>query len=128
MKTALAESLGTQQLYGIALAARLPLTIVAVDCRLRKVLDLTAETILHKLHITREKLQRCRWRESMEKGRESLTHAMGRIAFEQTLEGLVVPSARVRKGKNLIVFPQNLQKGSSLSIQNVEKLLQKNPS
>jgi hypothetical protein len=30
--------------------------------------------------------------------------------------------AQARKDKNLVVFPQNLQKGSSLAIQNAEKL------
>ena len=38
MKTAVAESLGTQQLYGIAVAARLPLTLVAIDVRLQELM------------------------------------------------------------------------------------------
>jgi hypothetical protein len=41
VKTAVAESLGTQQQYGIAVAARLPLTLVAIDVRLQELIDLT---------------------------------------------------------------------------------------
>jgi hypothetical protein len=59
----------------------------------------------------------------MDKGREALTQAIGRIAFEAGLEALFVPSAQARKGKNLVVVLDNLQKTSSLTIQNVGKLL-----
>ena len=58
----------------------------------------------------------------MNQGREALTQAVGRIAFQMGLEGSVVPSPQVRKGKNLIVFPTNLRKKSSLVIQNAEEL------
>jgi RES domain-containing protein len=123
VKTAVAESLGTQKQYGIAVDERLPLTLVAIDVSLQKLLDLTDESVLRELDMTRQRLLRCRWRESMHKGREALTQAIGRIAFEAGLEGLFVPSAQARKGKNLVVFPDNLQKASSLTIQNVAKLL-----
>jgi RES domain-containing protein len=122
VKTAMAESLGTQQLYGIALTARFPLTIVAIDVRLNRLIDLADVRVLVDLGLTRQKLLRCRWRQSMDKGREALTQALGRVAFEAGLEGLFVPSAQTRKGSNLIVFPDNLQKGSTLAIQNAEKL------
>ncbi len=39
VKTAVAESLGTQQQYGIAVAVRLPLTLVAIDVRLQELID-----------------------------------------------------------------------------------------
>ncbi len=58
----------------------------------------------------------------MDKGRQALTQTLGRIVFEEGLEGLLVPSAQARKGKNLLVFPENLQRGSSLTIQNADKL------
>lgn len=126
VKTALAESLGTQQQYGIAVAARLPLMLVAIDVNLQRLIDLTDENVLAELELTRQRLLRCRWRESMEKDREALTQAIGRIAFETGLEGFFAPSAQARKGKNLVVFPENLQKASSLTIQNVGKLLPAN--
>jgi RES domain-containing protein len=113
------ESLGTQQQYGIAVDARLPLTLVAIDVSLQKLIDMTDDSVLHELDLTRQRLLRCRWRENMDKGHEALTQAIGRIAFEAGLEALFVPSAQVRKGKNLVVFLDNLQKASSLTIQNV---------
>jgi RES domain-containing protein len=123
VKTAVAESLGTQQQYGIAVDAQLPLTLVAIDVILQKMIDLTDDTILRELGLTRQRLLRCPWRESMDKGREALTQAIGRLAFEAGLEALFVPSAQARKGKNLVVFPDSLHKTSSLTIQNVGKLL-----
>lgn len=122
IKTALDESLGTQKSYGIAAAARLPLTLVAIDVQLESVIDLTDEKILAALGLTRQRLLRCRWRQNMDAGREALTQAVGRIAFEAGLEGLVVPSAQARKGQNLVIFPSNLQTSSSLTIQNVQEL------
>jgi RES domain-containing protein len=123
VKTAVVESLGTQLQYGIAVDARLPLTLVAIDVSLQKLIDLTDDSTLRELDLTRQRLVRCRWKENMDKGREALTQAIGRIAFEAGLEALLVPSAQARKGKNLVVFADNLQKGSSLTIQNVGKLL-----
>ena len=122
VETALAECLGTRQHYGVVLAERLPITLVAIDVQLHKLIDLIDESVLVALDMTRQRLLRCRWRESMEKGCEALTQAIGRIAFEEGLEGLLVPSAQVRKGKNLVVFPDNLYRRSSLSIRNAEKL------
>jgi RES domain-containing protein len=122
VKTALAESLGTQQQYGVSVAARLPLTLVAISVRLQRLIDLTDDHVLGELNLTRQNLLRCRWRESMDKRREALTQAVGRIAFEAGLEGLLVPSAQVRKSKNLVVFPENLHKHSYLKIQNLDKL------
>jgi RES domain-containing protein len=121
-QTALAESLGIQHAYGIPDADRLPLALVAVDCRLQAVLDLTDRVTLGELALTRRRLLRCRWRASMERGREALTQAVGRVAHAAGLEALVVSSAVRRKGKNLIVFPGRLRRGSSLAIRNVDKL------
>src|ERR1022692_2420874 len=72
VRTAVAESLGTQQQYGIAVAARLPLTLVAIDVSLQKLHDLTDDSILRELDLTRQRLLRCRWRENMDKGREAI--------------------------------------------------------
>jgi len=120
--TAVAEALGTRRHYAIGVESRLPLTLVAIDVRLEGLIDLTDELVLAHLELTRRKLSRCRWRESMNKAREALTQTIGRIAFEQGLEGLLVPSAQVRQRRNLIVFPANLQRHSLVTIQNAHKL------
>src|SRR5947199_8253710 len=39
VKTAVVESLGTQQRYGIAVDARLPLPLVAIDVSVQKLID-----------------------------------------------------------------------------------------
>ena len=120
--TALAESLGTQQRYGIPSLDCLPLVLVAIDCRLQAILDLTDRAILEFLELSTRRLNQCHWWTSMEKGKESLTQAVGRAAFAANLEGLLIPSAQKRRAKNLIVFPVRLTQGSLLRIQNVGKL------
>lgn len=120
---ALAESLGTQSHYGIGAADRLPLVLVALDVSLRRVLDLTRESILVALNLSRQRLVRCRWRAAMDRGQEALTQSVGRVAFEAAaLEGMLVPSAQARGGTNLIVFPDRLRKSSVFAIRGVEEL------
>jgi RES domain-containing protein len=87
VKTAVAESLGTQQQYGIAVAARLPLTLVAIDVRLQELIDLADEDILAEMNLKRQKLLRCRWRESIAKGRELVAAALQTRFICKSLEG-----------------------------------------
>jgi RES domain-containing protein len=122
VNTAVSENLGMQGLYGVAVDARLPIVLVAIDVQLQQLLNLTHESVLAEMNLTRRRLLRGSWRNTMQKGYEALTQALGRCAFEEGLEGLLVPSAQARKGVNLVVFTENLQEGSALTIQNVEKL------
>jgi RES domain-containing protein len=122
IQTAVAESLGTQQHYGLDVDARLPLTLVAIAVRLQRLVDLTDESVLVELQLTRRQLTQCRWREALVHGREALTQAIGRTAFEAGIEGLLVPSAQSRNARNLVVFPDNLERAGSIAIKNVEKL------
>ena len=62
------------------------------------------------------------WREEQAAGREALTQALGRLAYELGWEALVVPSAARRGGVNLIIFPDNLTLGSAIEIVNVGEL------
>jgi len=48
------------------------------------------------------------WREERANGREALTQAIGRATYEAGYEGLLVPSAAIPNGVNLVVFPENL--------------------
>jgi len=50
------------------------------------------------------------------------TQAIGRGCYEAGFEGIVVPSARNPRGKNIVVFPKNLSKASKLQIIAVEDL------
>ena len=47
------------------------------------------------------------WREEQNIGREALTQAIGRLAYDLDIQALLVPSAARRSGSNLIVFPAN---------------------
>ena len=62
------------------------------------------------------------WREEQKAGREALTQALGRIGHELGWEAFLVPSAARRGGVNLIIFPANLSRRSSLEIINVGDL------
>jgi hypothetical protein len=48
--------------------------------------------------------------------------AIGRIAWEEKLEGMLVPSARELDGTNLALFPGRRRKGSSWRIQGARDL------
>lgn len=47
--------------------------------------------------------------------------SIGRLAYELGYEGLLVPSARLKGEKNLVIFARNLPNGA-LKVQNVGKL------
>jgi hypothetical protein len=52
-----------------------------------------------------------------------LTQAIGRLAYNAELEGLLVPSAARKGGVNLIVFPANVEPpGSWIKIVNKGQL------
>src|SRR5262245_58908035 len=46
VKTAIAENLGTQRQYHLRVDDRLPMTLVAIDVELNKMLDITDESVL----------------------------------------------------------------------------------
>ena len=48
-----------------------------------------------------------------------LSQALGRLAWALGLEGLLVPSAVVRRGLNLVVFPENLRPSSRLEARGI---------
>ncbi len=120
--TALAESLGTQSFYEIPFQKSLPLVMVAVEVKLKSVLDLTLRIVRRRLELSEALLTRFDWRKSQEKGREALTQTLGRLAWEHQWEGLIVPSARIKKRNNLVIFSKRLLPGSSMAILNKDKL------
>jgi hypothetical protein len=63
------------------------------------------------------------WRQRQKEGREALTQAIGRLAYEANLEGILVPSAACATGSNLVLFPANFDPPKSwLRIINKEDL------
>jgi RES domain-containing protein len=78
----IAETLGLPGVFGFDPAERLPLTLVAVETQLEAVLDFTDARVRHALAVTLSTMNTCDWRNENAAGREAITQAMGRAAFE----------------------------------------------
>jgi RES domain-containing protein len=121
--TAVDEALAHFVHYGLSVAKAMPRVIVALEARLRRVLDLTDGAVRHRLGVSEQRLLDEPWRDEQKIGREALTQAIGRLAFDADWEGLQVPSAARKGGVNLIIFPANLDApGSWLTIINKAEL------
>ena len=94
----------------------LPQTRVAFQVKLHALLDLTDPAVLKTLGVKRADLLQCEWQTEQNAGREPLTQALSRAAFETLGEGLIVPSARLINGVNLVVFPAHLHPASTLTV------------
>jgi hypothetical protein len=56
------------------------------------------------------------WQKINTGGFENLSQALGRAVWQCGFEGLIAPSARDKRGRTLIWFPDHLQSGSFVSI------------
>ncbi len=120
-ETALAEYLAQHRFYGWPVSSAMPYVSVGIRVTLRSVLDLTAGPVRKSLGVSLARMRDDGWRKA--EARESLTQAIGRLAFEAGTEALVVPSSADRKGANLVVLPGNLRApGSRLRIVNRDQL------
>jgi hypothetical protein len=62
------------------------------------------------------------WWLLQDQGREALTQAVGRLARDAGLVGLIVPSAARARGANVVVFPDRLVPADRLAIVNADRL------
>jgi RES domain-containing protein len=108
LHTALAEAFAHHRYYGFAVEKALPRVLVSIQVRLQRVLKLTDRRVSRTLGITRGQLVGEDWRACNRGGKEALTQAVGRLAWDAGWEGLVLPSAANPDGMNLVVFPGNL--------------------
>ena len=115
-ETAIAEALSHFRYYAIPEADAMPRVLVALEASLAALADLTDGRARRALRVSRRRMRGDGWRRAAEQGRESLTQAIGRAAFEAELEGLLVPSAADRRGTNLVVFPARLRAASRLAV------------
>jgi|SRR5262245_174539 len=123
VETALAESLAHFRHFCLPVARALPRVLVALEARARRVLDLSDGAVRRTLGVSDRRLLREPWREENRRRREAMTQAIGRLAYRAELEGLLVPSAAHVSGRNLILFPANLDgRGSWIRIVNKEDL------
>jgi RES domain-containing protein len=118
--TALAETKANHVYYGLDPADALPRTIVTVDVKLAKVLDLTDGAIRKTLGVSATRMRGDDWRKLSRRGAESLTQAIGRAAYDGGLEALIVPACD--GGRNVVWFPGNFRGTSKATIRNAGKL------
>lgn len=119
---AVAESRATADYARVPLPFRKPRLLVAIELSLQAVVDLTTSEALRKLEVGAEELRAEDWRKVQEQGVESFTQAIGRAVFASGGEALIVPSARVNGGVNVVFFPENQRNTSRVTVLEAEKL------
>lgn len=121
-ETAMSEALANYREFGIPLSQAMPLVFVAVAVESQAVLDFTDPAMQRVLGITTRRMVNTPWQRQQERGDEALTQCLGRLAWEASLEGILVPSARVKGATNIVLFPNRRRKGSSWKIQRSRSL------
>lgn len=106
LDTAVKEVKGWLQYYGLPPESALPRVFTAVEVDLSEVLDLTNGAIRQRFQVSLDRMTGEDWRRVNDRGKEALTQAVGRAAFQADFEGFLVPSAQDKKGQNLVVFPE----------------------
>jgi RES domain-containing protein len=112
-ETALAEALAHFRRFRISLSSAMPRVLAALEVKLNRVLDLRIGVVRNTLRVAQARLSAEQWWKKQKLGREALTQALGRLAWEAGWEGMLVASAARRRGNNLLVFPGNLDIPSS---------------
>lgn len=109
-QTALEEALAHSRYFGLPIHASMPRTFAAVEFNLRSVLDFTDGAIRRSLAVSEKRLMSCDWRTDMRAGGTPITQKLGAAASQVGLEAIVVRSVADRRGRNLVVFPENLMR------------------
>lgn len=115
-RTAVEESYQEFLKYGFKVKDIRPRVIAGVKLNVRHLLDLTDDKIRRALGFSLADLMDEDWHAIQSAGEESWTQAIGRGALRAGFEGLIAPSARIRKGNNVVIFPANLARASSIEI------------
>lgn len=87
-----------------------------MNWQLQRTLDLTDPAIRRALQVRVTDILNCDWPGEQGAGREALTQAIARAAFENLAEGLVVPSARHPGGVNIVYYPSNRLPGTVIDV------------
>ena len=114
--TAVEESYQEFLKYGFAPGNIRPRVLAGVTLNVKRVLDLTDGRIRRKLGFSLAELIDEDWHTIQTGGEESWTQAIGRGAKTVGFEGLLTPSARNQKGKNVVIFPGNLGSTSTIEL------------
>jgi RES domain-containing protein len=112
-ETALWETLRLARGERFEQAALLPRLMLSAHVELHTTLDLTDAKIRRRLGTTLRELRDSEWMASEE---ESFTQTLGRLSYEIGYEAIQVPSSS--GGRNLNLFPDNLQPESQIVLVN----------
>jgi RES domain-containing protein len=115
-ETAIAESLGTSNGFGVPPAQARPRVFAVFNFELQHVLDVSSAKVIAALGIDYDVILGEDWKARQDAGVESLSQSIGRIAWQLRLEGIVVPSAVARHERNIALFPSRRRRGSSWRI------------
>lgn len=121
-ETAMAESLAQSRYFGIPVYSAMPRVFVAIEMKLKRVVDLRESHVRQRLHVSNDTMTTIDWRKEVNAGHLPITQAIGQAAFEAGVEGLIVPSAAKPEGFNVLVFPENLKKRSRIQVLNADSL------
>ncbi len=108
VETAAAEAIEHFRCYGFPISKAMPRVLVALDAKIERALDLRDGGTRRVLGVSERRMLEEPWREEQKMGREALTQAIGRLAFETRIQGVLVPSAGREGGANRIIFRANL--------------------
>jgi RES domain-containing protein len=101
--TALEECKANDRYYGIE--TKSPRLLVAIEAHLVGLLDLASPAIRRTLGITLKELAAEDWRKLLQASQESSSQTLGRAAAATGASGLLVRSAAVARGINVVAFP-----------------------
>ncbi len=122
-ETAIGESSANFTYYNFASRDVKPKVIVAVRLKLNKVFDLTdPRNFSSSPWLPLKEFLAEDWRKTNDHGLESQSQVFGRAARDTGAEALLVPSARVSGGINLVYFPEVLVRASRTEILGEEEL------
>jgi RES domain-containing protein len=100
-ETAMAETLAHNRYYGVPVEDAMPRTFVAIDVKLKTVLDLRDGKVRQRLQVSEAQILTVDWRKEVKAGREPITQRLGRAAHAGGWEGLIVPAAADPAGHKL---------------------------
>jgi RES domain-containing protein len=113
-ETAMAETLQRYRYAGVPIAKAMPKVFGAIQVTVSKCLDLTDSDLCRALGVVLDEALDADWRARQEEYGESSTQAIGRAVYSAGIEAVIDPSAAEDGGRNVIVFPDVLQPGSTL--------------
>jgi RES domain-containing protein len=121
--TAIQESRGHFVRYGLNAVKPGPRVLVTLEVEVSRLLDLFRLDSLRSGFTIQEMLDDD-WEGLNQRGKESISQALGRAAFSLGYEAILAPSAVFRRRRNVVVFPENLAYASRFAIVHEDTLRQ----